>query len=67
MCILDMNKQQAKQHIKRMEAIMKAIKPFEDEDRSCDFADAWNGTSRIHEAYRTAESEIKFTKEEYGI
>ena len=61
---ITMNKQD-RQHIARMEKIMKAIQPFIDEDRSCDYADSWNSSSRIKQAYDTAKVEIKFTKEKY--
>lgn len=52
-----------KQHIKRMEKIIKAIEPFIVEDRSCDFRDGWNGYPRIRDAYNTAKTEIEETRE----
>ena len=47
-----------------MEAIVKAIQPCIDGDRSCDFSDWWNDGDRIKQAFYSAQREIKASKEE---
>ena len=59
--------QKDRNHINRMKAIMKAIQPFIDEDKSCDFKCYNPHSSIIKQAYDSAKSEIKYTNEENDI
>jgi len=45
-------------HVKRMNAIVKACNDMIEPDRSMDMTDAWNGIPAIREAISVANSEI---------
>lgn len=46
-------------HVKRMNAIVKACNAVIEPDRSMDMSDAWNGIPAIRDAIGIAKSEIK--------